>query len=187
MTRDETVAAVFREMAERGDNPCYCAKHDDPAVWCSSCLMRVAAEAWAEREKECVRVVEALTVLRVDANRLCDRQLGGTYEEDCRRAIANADAALGRTVPEVLTRREEPTHERLRDDVIGVAVECATCGDMKAPLGRSVPLGVSMCRDECSGYRSRPFPGSLWPGESEAQFGYPVGNDGTTAREEPIR
>lgn len=31
---------------------------------------------------------------RIDANRLCDRQLGGTYEEDCRRAIAVADQAL---------------------------------------------------------------------------------------------
>lgn len=37
---------------------------------------------------------EAATTLRVDANRLCDRNLGGTYEEDCRRSIAALDAAL---------------------------------------------------------------------------------------------
>lgn len=36
----------------------------------------------------------ALEQLRIDANRLCDRMLGGTYEDDCRRSIAAADAAL---------------------------------------------------------------------------------------------
>lgn len=40
------------------------------------------------------RLENALDVLVIDANRLCDRQLGGTYEEDCRRAIAGARAAL---------------------------------------------------------------------------------------------
>jgi hypothetical protein len=40
------------------------------------------------------KLVEALEQLRIDANRLCDRNLGGTYEADCRRAIAKADAAL---------------------------------------------------------------------------------------------
>jgi hypothetical protein len=39
-------------------------------------------------------VVAALKDLRINANRLCDRQLGGTYEDDCRRSIARADAAL---------------------------------------------------------------------------------------------
>lgn len=39
-------------------------------------------------------VVEALEQLRIDANRLCDRQLGGTYEDDCRRSLRKADAAL---------------------------------------------------------------------------------------------
>ena len=37
---------------------------------------------------------EALRELRINANRLCDRNLGGTYEADCRRSIAKADAAL---------------------------------------------------------------------------------------------
>lgn len=42
-------------------------------------------------------LAEALKLLCGDANRLCDRQLGGTYEEDCRRAIDQARAALART------------------------------------------------------------------------------------------
>jgi hypothetical protein len=36
----------------------------------------------------------ALNELRVNANRLCDRNQGGTYEEDCRRSLARADAAI---------------------------------------------------------------------------------------------
>jgi len=42
----------------------------------------------------------ALRQLRIDANRLCDRMLGGSYEQDCRLAIKVADAALALpTVP----------------------------------------------------------------------------------------
>ena len=63
---------------------------------------------------------------------------------------------------------------------VGVVVHCAECGRMKKPIGRSAPLGASQCDDDCSGYGQRPYPGSLWPGESEADFGYPVGNNGTT-------
>jgi hypothetical protein len=37
----------------------------------------------------------------------------------------------------------------------------------------------SYCTDECPGYRQPPYAGSLWPGETEAEFGYPVGDDGT--------
>jgi hypothetical protein len=40
------------------------------------------------------RLREALQTLRINANRLCDRQLGGTYEDDCRRSIAKADDVL---------------------------------------------------------------------------------------------
>lgn len=61
----------------------------------------------------------------------------------------------------------------------GVLVTCAVCGDMKKPIGRSGPLGASYCNDDCAGYRQPPYPGSLWPGETEEQFGYPVGPDGT--------
>ena len=46
----------------------------------------------SEQSRETLRT--ALHDLRVDANRLCDRQLGGTYEADCRLSIARADAAL---------------------------------------------------------------------------------------------
>ena len=39
-------------------------------------------------------LLAALKTLRIDANRLCDRNSGGTYEADCRRAIDVADAAI---------------------------------------------------------------------------------------------
>jgi hypothetical protein len=64
---------------------------------------------------------------------------------------------------------------------IGIAVYCGTCGQRKAPIGRSVPFAMSMCERECPGYEQEPKPGSLWPQESEEDFGYPVfSNDGTT-------
>jgi excisionase family DNA binding protein len=43
-------------------------------------------------ERDALRA--ALVELRINANRLCDRMLGGTYEDDCRRSIAKADEAL---------------------------------------------------------------------------------------------
>jgi len=62
----------------------------------------------------------------------------------------------------------------------GMAVRCNQCGHRKAPIGRSVPLGLHMCHaSECEGYRQPPYPGSLWPGETEADFGYPVDDNGT--------
>jgi hypothetical protein len=69
---------------------------------------------------------------------------------------------------------------------IGVSVDCAVCGQRKKPLGRSAPLGMEMCDDDCKGYEQKPFPGSLWPGESEADFGYPVGDSGTTLVPEEV-
>lgn len=41
-------------------------------------------------------ILDALKGLRISANRLCDRMLGGTYEDDCRRSIVRADAALAK-------------------------------------------------------------------------------------------
>lgn len=73
----------------------------------------------------------------------------------------------------------------LNDRRIGVVVECAVCGRMKKPIGRSQPLGALYCADECDGYRLAPFAGSLWPGESEATFGFSVGVDGTTDAVDP--
>jgi hypothetical protein len=69
---------------------------------------------------------------------------------------------------------------KLNPNKVGVIVECAVCGFQKAPIGRSVPFEMYLCDHECTGYRQEPFPGSLWPGESESEFGYAVGDDGTT-------
>jgi hypothetical protein len=72
----------------------------------------------------------------------------------------------------------------MADVRIGVSVQCATCGDMKKPVGRFGPLGVTYCEPPwdghgCEGYWQEPRPGSLWPGERSDDFGYPVGTDGT--------
>ena len=68
----------------------------------------------------------------------------------------------------------------LRETRVGVVVTCSRCDYMKKPIGRSAPMGMHYCDDECEGYRQPPYPGSLWPDETEAEFGYPVGPDGTT-------
>lgn len=70
---------------------------------------------------------------------------------------------------------------------VGIIVKCIVCGRMKKPIGRSAGLDSSFCDDECSGYRQEPLPGSLWPGETEQAFGYPVGTDGTTETDAPVR
>ncbi len=41
-----------------------------------------------------VELLASTKELRINANRLCDRQLGGSYEDDCRRSIARVDAAI---------------------------------------------------------------------------------------------
>ena len=68
----------------------------------------------------------------------------------------------------------------------GIAVYCLECGRQKSPIGRSIPLGMDMCTDECSGYRNHPKPGSLWPRELERDFGYPVGPDATEDEDDGI-
>lgn len=65
---------------------------------------------------------------------------------------------------------------------VGVLVRCTACGRMKKPVGRSAPLCADYCDHECEGYRSEPRPGSLWPGETSEDLGYPVGEDGTELR-----
>jgi len=65
---------------------------------------------------------------------------------------------------------------------VGIRVACAVCGRDKAPRGRSVPDASheSWCTwDKCVGYNLPPDVGSLWPGESEEDFGYPVPTWGT--------
>lgn len=71
--------------------------------------------------------------------------------------------------------------ETLSATKVGIAVDCAVCHRRKKPTGRSAALEMasSLCDHECPGYGQEPLPGSLWPGESEADFGYPVGTVGT--------
>ena len=64
---------------------------------------------------------------------------------------------------------------------VGIRVECSVCHRTKNPRGRSAPLQSAngYChRDTCEGYDAEPFAGSLWPGETEKEFGYPVGTNG---------
>jgi len=65
---------------------------------------------------------------------------------------------------------------------VGVQITCVMCGDMKKPVGRSGPLGASYCDDDCAGYRQPPYVGTLWPGETEADFGYAIGAHGWEER-----
>lgn len=71
----------------------------------------------------------------------------------------------------------------LNPNKFGVYVHCQKCGYQKKPIGRSAPIPM-YCDDDCRNYRLEPYPGQLWPNESEADFGYPVGDDGTEIREE---
>lgn len=58
---------------------------------------------------------------------------------------------------------------------VGIAVYCTICRHRKKPRGRSAPLGAYLCDWECEGYNLDPQVGTLWPGETEEDFGYPVG------------
>ena len=58
---------------------------------------------------------------------------------------------------------------------VGISVECRICHLSKAPRGRSIPMIINLCDWECPGYNQDPQPGTLWPGETEVEFGYPVG------------
>jgi len=68
---------------------------------------------------------------------------------------------------------------------IGIRVTCAVCGNQKAPRGRSASPVACYCNDGCPGYRKEPFVGSLWPNESETDFGFPVESAGTRIKEQP--
>ena len=65
---------------------------------------------------------------------------------------------------------------------VGIQVNCTVCGNMKKPIGRSAPLSWYGCDHECEGYTQDPKPGSLWPYETEEDFGYPVSDDATERR-----
>ncbi len=68
---------------------------------------------------------------------------------------------------------------------VGIMVKCAVCGHQKKPRGRSGPLGAIFCEapspfdDGCEGYGQPPRVGDLWPGETDADFGYPCSDAGT--------
>lgn len=63
---------------------------------------------------------------------------------------------------------------------VGISVECARCHRTKAPRGRSLSYHLSYCLpDECPGYNLEPFAGDLFPGETDADFGYPCSDYGT--------
>lgn len=80
-------------------------------------------------------LVCALVQLVIDANRLCDRQLGGTYEDDCRRSIDIARAAL---------RAQEPPQAQL---VKAASDPCSVLGHVYTTSGGREPQpGVSECR-----------------------------------------
>jgi hypothetical protein len=64
--------------------------------------------------------------------------------------------------------------DTLRTDYFGYRVTCTTCGVTKKPWGRSVPLDSYYCDSDCHGYMQEPLPSNLWPGESEADFGFKV-------------
>jgi hypothetical protein len=67
----------------------------------------------------------------------------------------------------------------LNPNKFGAMVECVICGRTKQPIGRSAPSGLSLCNSECGGFYQAPLSGSLWPNESETDFGYPVSDQGT--------
>lgn len=62
----------------------------------------------------------------------------------------------------------------------GVSVRCRVCDKTKQPRGRSAPMDMDLCTWDCEGYNQDPQPGSLWPGETDRDFGYPVGPHGWT-------
>lgn len=82
--------------------------------------------------------------------------------------------------------------ENLDPNKVGSVVTCAVCLAQKAPRGRSAVPFVRYCKPHdfpedrgCPGYRQEPQVGDLWPGGSEADFGYPVSDHGTRIKEAP--
>ena len=61
----------------------------------------------------------------------------------------------------------------------GIAVTCTVCGLRKKPHGRSAPVESHYCDQQCPGYQHEPTPGCLWPGETQAQFKYPICSNAT--------
>jgi len=49
------------------------------------------------------------------------------------------------------------------------------------PGGRDIPAVIadSYCTADCTGYLDEPRPGSLWPGETDEDYGFPCGTNAT--------
>lgn len=95
-------------------------------------------------------------------------------------AFGEPGFALGGATTKTKKKNKRPEDlKESRTTRMGIPVKCAVCGQTKKPVGRSAPMGWSSCDDECKGYRQPPYPGSLWPGETEDDFGYPIGDAGT--------
>ena len=68
---------------------------------------------------------------------------------------------------------------KLAKDKVGIAVNCTVCARRKKPHGRD-SRDNGLCDGDCEGYRQEPQAGSLWPSESEFDYGFEVGDVGTT-------
>lgn len=72
----------------------HCASCVDAQCWGTRQPLQAEVESLQARvaalEAENATIKAALRALCIDANRLCDRQLGGSYEDDCRATIAVA-------------------------------------------------------------------------------------------------
>jgi hypothetical protein len=44
-------------------------------------------------------------------------------------------------------------------------VYCIVCHKRKTPRGRSAPMEMRCCDNDCPGYAQEPTAGHLWPGE----------------------
>jgi hypothetical protein len=65
---------------------------------------------------------------------------------------------------------------------VGISVKCVVCFKTKAPRGRSIGFMAhdGYCQDGiCSGYWAHPYPGDLWTGETDEDFGYPCSDNAT--------
>ena len=65
---------------------------------------------------------------------------------------------------------------------VGARLSCTVCLMQKKPIGRSAPIVGHYCDHECDGYYRHPLAGSLWPGESEFEFGFAVGEQGVVTK-----
>ena len=100
----------------------------------------------------------------------CLRAVGVRWAKDVDNDLLLAEQEGSRNDAEPLNKR-------------GVAVECAVCGHRKSPRGPVCSrLACTCAMTTAQATRtSEPWPATaVWPGESEAEFGYSVADDGTT-------